>query len=326
MGFATLLSTSNCSTLLIAPPAWGKTRKLVEWFALSSKKILIYISPLRALADEVAEVFSCYDVINYRLPSDLQKLSGEKQVVVITPERCGDVFLDWLAQQSKTVVFMDEFHLFFYWRSFRPKMWQALEGISSSSETLFAVSATISNEIKEEWSILSSLNFRDNFLIDLGNYTLKKYPQHIYYWDIDMMSLVNYLLWRGRDRTILCFCRYRQEVRNWCARCQAKGIIALGCVGGETTQFREQLQKMSKPPHIIFATTAISHGVNLPIISDVIFCYVENKRDYFIQMVARAGRRGESYFVWLPNRVNTMSKFSYWKWRLIWLLIAFLLS
>ncbi len=38
--------------LLIAPPAWGKTRLLGLWLTQSNKRYL-YISPLRALADEV---------------------------------------------------------------------------------------------------------------------------------------------------------------------------------------------------------------------------------------------------------------------------------
>ena len=48
---------------------------------------------------------------------------------------------------------------------------------------------------------------------------------------------------------------------------------------------------------LIVATTAISHGVNLPEIHRIYFAYPFKNRDFWIQMVGRGGRKGECFQV-----------------------------
>jgi superfamily II DNA or RNA helicase len=58
-------------------------------------------------------------------------------------------------------------------------------------------------------------------------------------------------------------------------------------------------------PDFIIATTVLGHGVNLPLIKRVFFLYPVKNPDFWLQMVARGGRRGESYSVFaLENPIG----------------------
>lgn len=92
----------------------------------------------------------------------------------------------------------------------------------------------------------------------------------------------------------LVFCKYRNEVVELTQLFNKVGIKSLGCVGGETGKFQVELAKCSDLK-IIFATSALSHGVNLPSIAEVYLTYKVSCIDFWIQMVGRGGRKGEQF-------------------------------
>ncbi len=307
MSIGDLLNIPSLFTLLVAPPAWGKTRRLVEWYDGASLTLLVYISPLRALADEVEQSFSSFDVLNLKKKEELVPFlsRNSKRVLIITPERFNGYLHNFLQQQADTLIFLDEFHLFYRWSSFRPKMWECLEEVSTCECSVMAVTATMSCDILADWQRHALRNFEQSVKIDVGNYALKNYPVAINMLFGGQEKYIWYLLFSNRSnkRTVLCFCRYRNEVKRLTAYFKLCGVLALGCVGGETDRFLGELSSCIRVD-IIFSTIALGHGVNLPDISDVMFTYKEDNRDYFLQMVARAGRRGERFSIWIVGKFN----------------------
>jgi len=93
-------------------------------------------------------------------------------------------------------------------------------------------------------------------------------------------------------------------VMKWEKILKAQGQSVWTCVGGEDSLFSLKVQS-EKPPKFIVATTVLSHGVNLPNISRIFFLYSVKNLDFWIQMVARGGRRGEKFEVFaLENPVG----------------------
>jgi superfamily II DNA or RNA helicase len=87
-----------------------------------------------------------------------------------------------------------------------------------------------------------------------------------------------------------------------------RGWYALGCRGGETEGFQQQLLEEKKNNHtgslFIIATSCLSHGINLPSITNVIILYPEHQEEILYQMLGRGGRRGEDYTVHLFGHVH----------------------
>ena len=113
------------------------------------------------------------------------------------------------------------------------------------------------------------------------------------------------------EGTNLIFCKYRSEVEKWEKRLFQKGYSVWTCVGGEAGEFSKRAQN-ENPPNFIIATTVLSHGVNLPQISRIFFLYQVNNLDFWIQMVARGGRRGEAYEVYALENPTGID----WSWLL----------
>lgn len=300
MGFSNLFKISNIFSLLIAPPAWGKTTRLIEWFEKSNLDYLLYVSPLRALANEVNERFSEYFYTRNLRRSDVYKfrLTDQREVLVITPEIMSNNFLEYLEQSNKKgIIILDEFHLYDHWSSFRPKMREVLEELSILNLSVFALTATMGDRSFKEWKEVALLNFDHVIKVNLGNYQLKYLPEVEQYslkkkW---VLSSLKYEVTKKRG-TLLCFCAYRNEVKQLTKEYQENGYNSLGCVGGESLKFIEQLKAIKKPD-VIFSTLALSHGVNLPSIRKVYFTYWVENKDYRLQMIARGGRNGEPYDV-----------------------------
>lgn len=102
---------------------------------------------------------------------------------------------------------------------------------------------------------------------------------------------------RGKGEVFLYFCRSRREVDQLVERYGRLNLEVLGCKGGEVDLFLENLKNRSRP-QVIFSTTCLSHGVNLPPISKVFISYTVENKDFWIQMAGRGGRRGEKYEVY----------------------------
>lgn len=304
MGIGKLVDIQNLFIMLVAPPAWGKTRKLIHWFGDSSLLLLVYISPLRALADEVEEAFHSFTTLNLKSQNELTPFleMREKRVLILTPERVNQGVASKIENCQKVLIFLDEFHLFYMWKNFRPKMWECLENVSTLSHTVMGVTATLENKIKDNWYEHTVGNFEHSVWLDLGNYELKKYPEQIYQMVGNCEKYIEYLIRvnRNNNRVVLCFCAYRQQVHGMTELFRLRKLKAIGCVGGETKVFIDDL-KRTPDVQVIFSTVALSHGVNLPDICDIVFLYHEKNPSYFLQMSARAGRHGENYSIYIQR-------------------------
>jgi hypothetical protein len=132
--------------------------------------------------------------------------------------------------------------------------------------------------------------------LDLGNRELLNQPKKVY-WFFSRRVFNRRFLYELSKRdpgVILYFCQYRFQVDRWLDFCKKRKIRALGCKGGEVSEFVEELG-ICKAPSVIFATTALSHGVNLPSIRKIFISYRVYSLDFWIQMTGRGGRKGEPF-------------------------------
>lgn len=256
--------------VLTSPPASGKTYWIKSFFE-SGITSLIIVSPLRALKDE------CQD-----------KWSGA--VKVVTPE-------EWLMRPELTeIVIFDEFHLNYYWGdSFRPSLWEAFYGLSSHACLTILLTATLSDEMIKELSSYS-IHFESILWCNFGNQELKFAPKR-YFKSPSKKWISDLIVCGPRGKGVnLIFCPYRQEVFDWEKSLKLMGYKVWSCVGGEARYFKDKMNSEEVPDFIV-ATSVLSHGVNLPSISCIFFLYPLGNIDFWIQMVARGGRGGESYEV-----------------------------
>ncbi len=254
--------------LLTSPPASGKTYWIESFFNALDSKSLLVISPLRALADEC----------KHRWPT----------ILVMTPE-------EWTSKKiSADVVIFDEFHLNFYWDSFRPILWEVFFELSTICELTVLLTATFSDEMKQQL-LLMECHFDEMIWVDLGNQRLKNLPAK-YYKVPSRNWLMDYLPTVKKKETNLIFCAYRQEVVKLAKFLESHDFLVWTCLGGEASAFSKKVQSET-PPDFIIATSVLSHGVNLPIFKRVIFFYEVKDLNFWIQMVARGGRRGERFEV-----------------------------
>lgn len=264
---------SNIQDLLIltSPPATGKTYFIFEFQKKLSDEKILFISPLRALADE------CRNKWN-------------SSIDVVTPE-------EWMVKkQTSRVVIFDEFHLYFYWGdTFRPIMWEVFHEISYFAELVIVLTATLSPTMKQELEQFSH-HFDSILLADYGNQNLKFKPSTYIHapskaWILDVIK--NEI---KNDGVKLIFCQFRHEVLSMQIKLEKEGFKTISCIGGESKFMAQRLKAMPQPDFII-ATTVLSHGVNLPEIKRIYFLYRLENLDFWIQMVARGGRKGESFEV-----------------------------
>lgn len=252
--------------ILTSPPASGKTFWIQSFAELIPVPVLV-ISPLRALVDEC------------------RKNWGEK-IIVMTPE-------EWMIKKiSAEVVIFDEFHLLSYWgNTFRPLMWEVFESLSISSELVIGLTATLSEELQSEVELLSC-GFENMFWVDQGNQSLKWKPSS--YVQLTKSFMEKCIFSLEQHGTSLIFCQYREEVALWEKKLMSAGFTVWACRGGEASEFGRRVATET-PPQFIVATTVLSHGVNLPSIRRVFFFYPVRNKDFWIQMTARGGRRGEGF-------------------------------
>lgn len=261
----------NCELLVLtAPPASGKTH-LISSLIQQFDRPLLVISPLRALANECLTKWG-------------------SSCVVMTPE-------EWIKKgKSSRIIILDEFHLYFYWGdSFRPQMWEAFYEMVQRTELVIFLTATLTNEMREEIKRYNC-HFDQITWVDHGNQQLKNKPHH-YFKAYSVKWIEKYLLSLSNPTGVnLIFCAYRSEVVKWEKLLKGQGHSVWTCVGGEASLFSLKVQS-ERPPKFIVATTVLSHGVNLPNISRIFFLYPVKNLDFWIQMVARGGRRGEKFEV-----------------------------
>lgn len=300
------LLEQDSSVLFLAPTGWGKTTLLLE-LAKNTHKSIVYLSPLRALANEF-HLRCLQEGLRAFAPSSRRELAEclqnglEFKLWVLTAELLYEKAIEELLE-GKILVF-DEFHLFYYWgKDFRPALMEVFELSCVTSQTTLLLTATASVEVIEFWKERTQM--QEQFLINLGNQRIKKEPKN-FFWTPKKEWAIKYLE-IARPGTKLVFCRYRAEAKELAKEFKAKGHRTLSCVSGEIEEFQDGLAKMERPDYI-FCTSTLSHGVNLPEISTLIILYRVNNLDLWLQMAGRAGRKGEDFDLISADRGNRSLK------------------
>jgi superfamily II DNA or RNA helicase len=304
MSLIPLLKEKSTITLFLAPPGWGKTTLILDVYNNFDGKI-VFISPLRALSEEfyLRAKNEYKNIYKTSEPEGGSKfLSSKKSMLVTTAEKLCDSIIESGMKENILYIF-DEFHLFYYWgESFRPLLKEKLMGCANNSCQILALTATMDRNLMERSYDEFSLGLENQFVLNLGNQILLNRPNKIFNLSLLGEKFINRLILKdllsSEDlKTTLVFCKYRKDVEMWLDICSRLKVKALGCVGGEVDTFLEDLARMKKP-RCIFTTSALSHGVNLPVISKVFLTYQINNKDFWTQMVGRGGRDGSPYTVY----------------------------
>ncbi|MBT3235978.1 MAG: hypothetical protein HN353_08505 [Bdellovibrionales bacterium] len=300
-------------TLLLAPPAWGKGHLILE--LAKSGRTAFYLAPLQAIGAEFATSATRHGLATVQICSSDDSLDNLDRlakggVIICDVEQFSSRVLEWLELRAQApLIVLDELHLFLYWGvTFRPKLLEIYQDVMVSSVPVFALSASFIKgqlkELKRDFALVT----RIPLIIDLGNMKLEHLPTRqfrYYHW---MRGRFNryfyYHLASKRSGTTLYFCRYRQQVARLVEYYQSIGHQVVGCVGGQGREFQQHLSQMDGAPDCIFATTALSHGVNLPPISDIFISYPVENPAMLLQMVGRGGRKKDSYNLYSFNQTS----------------------
>lgn len=299
------LLNQDSNILFIAPTGWGKTTLLIDLIK-NSDKTWVYLAPLRALANEFyircsKRIQNCVLISNSKEVHELNSNSIEVKLLVITPELLNSELLNKFDINTNYV--FDEIHLFYYWgESFRPRLIECYEDIMGRGLSSLSLSATMSENLIYKWKEDSKRNTENSFIINLKNHTLKKDPRvTTYIPNFYQYQLLQDLVYTPTEFSKLIFFKYRQQVHRFKEILETQGFCVVSCVGGETQPLAGELAIKPRPDFIL-ATTAISHGVNLPKISIIYLSYQVKNYDFWIQMIGRGGRQGEDFRVFTRDR------------------------
>lgn len=314
-------------TLLTAPVAAGKTRMVVEFYRDNDYKV-IFVSPLRALANEVYNRLVQTERHVYLAGGghDLETsftdfLQSRRGFLIATMELLSEDFLEACAEQHEKIIFiLDEFHLFYHWGDgFRPVLHDRFLAILDTQAPVIGITATMSDELMTK--LVNDLAYHHShwFFLDFGNHRLHREPEKIHYFHSMKPQIFNRAFWRevrtkNDDEVFLLFCLFRSEVDELVARARRMGLRALGCVGGEVEQFLKELEQYEGKVDLIISTTTLSHGVNLPEIKKVFINYEIKNYDFWLQMIGRGGRQGAAYEVYTFDTFHATKKDLFKNW------------
>lgn len=310
-------------TLLTAPVAAGKTRMVVEFYTEHRFKV-VFVSPLRALANEVylrlsktqKNIFLAGGSESGSLEESMTNfLQARKSFLITTIELLNEDFLEACSHQHENILFiLDEFHLFYHWgESFRPVLHDRFLALLDTQSPVLAITATMNDDIIEK--LKTDLSYHHDYFIslDFGNHQLHRQPKMIHYFQAMKSQIFNRTMWRElrhkeKNDVYLIFCSYRSEVDELVSRSRRLGLKAIGCVGGEVDVFLKELNAYENHVDCIFSTTTLSHGVNLPEISKVFINYEVGNYDFWLQMIGRGGRQGGEYEVYTFDTFHASKK------------------
>ncbi len=299
--------------LLLAPPAFGKTSILLELFQKVNTKF-IFVSPLRTLANEFEQRANCviptYNLKGRKNGFEILRAFSSKPraLLIMTPESLSS--LDYEIYFTGNELFiLDEFHLFTEWgESFRFYLLEFYFYLLGTQKKVLGLSATCSA------SLMQSLQEERGLILNLGNMQFKNYPQR-FHWIPSVMNNLWVRIFerelRQKKGTILYFCAFREEVERLHQKALKKGYKSIACKGGETEYFSQNIMKQDY--HIIFSTSALSHGVNLPQVRLVFISYQVQQQGMWIQMAARGGRCGEHFDVYSRESYFVNRRKSFWQ-------------
>ncbi len=286
------------SILLLAPPSSGKTTFILNYIKEQNQKVL-YISPLRSLNREFAK--RCADLDHTILSRNSH---GPSRVIVSTPESY--LIYKNLVDLKNRLVVLDEIHLFFDWgNSFRPKILECLYDLLSSSLNIISLTATMSTQNLRQWRRLGKFQSHETLIINRSNLCLKTLPQRTF--DLsnlcpqDIESLIIFEAFYNQRKTLV-FVRTKNEAKKYAEIFSRLISSTLYCTSDNMDEFMVKLEENGA--RLIFCTIALSHGVNLPSVSCLFITYPIPEHSHFIQILARAGRNGESFIAYHKQRIS----------------------
>tara|TARA_R110002072_G_scaffold1989_5_gene16562 strand:- start:16480 stop:17514 length:1035 start_codon:yes stop_codon:yes gene_type:complete len=291
-------------TLIMAPPGWGKTSLIIDLLEKSpANRVWVFISPLRALSEEFHErvnsQFRSWFIGSTQEGNEKIKSFRLPQIIILSPEVLQNHWIEKLLEKKEVGFIIDEVHLFFKWgETFRPKLLDSFYEILSLNLPVIALSATVSDSLKEEIKKMVNDNKGNFEELNFGNFEFMNPPKRELSFGSNDTNKVNRLFLRmvlkkSRKRFLL-FCKTREEVNNWLLIFQQRKISAIGAVGGEVKSFRENLLKQPDVK-VIISTSVLGHGVNLPSLDFLFINYHVADYGLWLQMASRAGRRGEDF-------------------------------
>lgn len=279
----------------MAPPASGKTSFLLDIFNQLPNERWVFLSPLRALAEEF--YLRTRDILptqNYLKQGNDEII--KKGLIITTPEQVDDRLCEEI---KDCILIVDEMHLWAHWGdSFRYTMWEAYYQLMNYTNLVIHMTATVNVELRS-WIDQTRCHFDEILYLDYGNNQMRFEPNKIIYYPkmISPDETIKRKINQTHDGCLLVFCAYRNEVKDWMSWAKKNNIPAISCVGGGARDFQKSLLSFPDKPKLILSTTVLSHGVNLPEISGVYFTYQVKDPDFWLQMVTRGGRRGQRYEV-----------------------------
>lgn len=306
--------------LFIAPTAWGKTSLIIDLF-IDGNRNYLYLSPLRAIANEFyervydrvgnqAHLLTSHKETKAYFSKEIKK--DRKKIIILTPELIQEQFLDLIMAgtfKRKWLVFFDEFHLFYHWgRTFRPLLEEVYLAVASRNINFVALTATFDLNYLSIWRRDIIFSFSNAIIINLGNHQFKRKPKlHCVFPLMLRSQFINYFKIKlnfSNSGIFLYFCKYRNEIDQWLSYCSRNNILAIGCKGGEVLNFYEKLKK-TPSIKVIFATSALGHGVNLKKVDNIFIGYQVNNLDFWVQMTGRGGRNGEKFWLYTFDKYYT---------------------
>lgn len=307
MDLSPFIQIPQSFTLFMAPPAWGKTSLL-----LGLPGAWVFVSPLRALAEELGERLKNegykVKILRQRGAKEWEQFSTDPSGILIATVETLPTTIP-LHVRQKCFFVLDEFHLFLQWgESFRPILLEKFFAWAHQGLRFLALTATMKDREINEVKVWVSHSFDHIFIIDVGNNRFLRRPKKIIKYGFKTLRLQRLIVWHAlqSEKRGIIFCRTRAEVARWHDWFLRQKITCLACVGGEVAAFREELK--NKNSVWIVTTSALSHGVNLPSFSDVYITYDPKCSSMWLQMAARGGRRGEEF------TVHTVGKLSLKTW------------
>ncbi|MBP5295977.1 MAG: hypothetical protein J6Y94_01445, partial [Bacteriovoracaceae bacterium] len=154
-----LIQQPHSFTLLLAPPAWGKTRLIFSIFA-EQRRPIFFVAPLKAVAWQFyqsarQEQFAAYFPQSRGEVQNLWPKFKQKKTAfwVITLERLEEFMLaEFAAANVLPLIVIDEFHLYYQWGDdFRPIMWEKAMLCGNSGLPILGLSGTMASDYLARW-------------------------------------------------------------------------------------------------------------------------------------------------------------------------------
>ena len=301
------LNNTSSNLIIVAPTGTGKTTAILNYIAMNREKQFLYVSPLRALCEEVHR-----KLLSFNVPSDLimgdvweEVPESKHKVIISTYEKADSMIRHGYKWLNPDVIIIDEFHNINNREAIESLILYAL----SEKKRLVLLSATVSN-------IDDVIHWVPAVVIKQEDRVIPLYKGIIYKKEIHGNIPVKYhdtilkdpFEFTEKGKVIMVFVKSRWSAVDYYRKLPKKyKDLAIVFHGGLEPQRRKEVmeQILSGKKKIIITTTALGQGINLPvwmiIFEDTVLPVVKDgvflnwrylSLTEFNQIAGRAGRPG----------------------------------